>query len=445
MNYNYKPHLISWNLTQRCNLRCAHCYIDASYAAAASGELSREQCLQIVDDMAAVNSNALLILTGGEPLIRKDLFDIAKHASLKGFSVVIATNGLMLNEETIQRMRHAKIVGASISIDSTDPEKHDRFRQYPGSWKAAVRAAKLLAASGFYFSIHTSITSWNLNDIPKLINMAKELGAKAVNFFFLICTGRGEQLTDITPQQYESILTYLAEVEGVSNGQIESNLPLKQEGLWTTPMGQKGGMLIRARCAPFFQRVIYQLNPGSPLLQSFAYRGCPAGKYYCRITPEGKLTPCPYMPLSAGNLLERPFKEIWERSELFSNLRTPLLKGRCRICEFSNICGGCRGRAYATYNDYLAEDSACNYQPGSYGGEEILLSSSEERAFGLKTESTISWSAEAQARLQNLPSFVRSMVAKGVERYAKEHGIAVITPDVMKAAREQAGRTSGRT
>jgi radical SAM protein with 4Fe4S-binding SPASM domain len=297
------------------------------------------------------------------------------------------------------------------------------------------------------FSIHTSITSWNVDEIPAMIDLAGELGAKVLNFFFLVRTGRGEGITDITPEQYEQILTYLARIQGLGNaddgGSAERTSAFdRPEDPWTVPAGRSGGLIIRAKCAPFFRRILYTLDAKSPLLQNYAHGSCPAGKAYCRIMPEGEVTPCPYMPLAAGNLRERSFVDIWQAAEVFQDLREPHLGGRCGPCEFSKICGGCRCRAYATYGDYLAEDPACGYQPGAFGGQVITLS--EEQTFGFDAPLTVEWSPEAQARLQRLPSFARGMVITGVERYAAAHGIVRITPEVMQVVREQAESRFGR-
>jgi radical SAM protein with 4Fe4S-binding SPASM domain len=438
---------VSWNLTQRCNLHCAHCYMSAFAAADASQELSTAECRRVIDEIAAVNPNVFLILTGGEPLLRRDLFELAACSADRGFTVVLGTNGVLLREAQARQMRQSGIQGASISLDSADAGKHDAFRRLPGSWRAAVRATEALRAEGLDFSVHTSVMAWNLEEIPAMIDLARELGAKVLNFFFLVRTGRGAGLTDITPAQYEQILTYLARIQGA--GEAGSPAPAADAGRassfedpWTVPVGRSGGLVIRAKCAPFFRRILYALDPQSPLLQNYAHGSCPAGKAYCRIMPEGDVTPCPYMPLVAGNLRQRSFADIWRDAAIFNALRQPQLGGRCGRCEFSRICGGCRCRAYATYSDYLAEDPACAYQPGQFGGATIALS--EELTFGLEAPLTLEWNPEARARLQRLPSFARGMVIKGVERYAAAHGIRRITPEVMQAVREQAEARFGR-
>lgn len=443
----YRAYSISWNLTQRCNLHCAHCYMSAYAGADTTGELSTEECRRVMGEIAQVNPEALLILTGGEPLVRKDIFDLAGYASDTGFTVVLGTNGVLLREAEARRMRQSGIQGASISLDSVDPQRHDAFRRLPGAWEGAVRATKILNAEGLDFSIHTSITTWNADEMPAMIDLARDLGARVLNFFFLVRTGRGADLTDITPEQYERLLTTIAHAQGVvpetADGSGEGQrMDSGAEDPWSVPVGRAGDLIIRAKCAPHLRRLLYELAPTSPLLQNYAQGSCPAGKYYCRITPTGDVTPCPYMPVSAGNLRQQSFAEIWHNANPMRDLRDAQLGGKCGRCEFSQICGGCRCRAYATYGDYLAEDPACAYEPGKYGNTTITLPA--EQTFGFEPRFTLTWSEAAQARLQRLPSFARGMVAKGVERYATEHSIALITPEVMQTVRAQAEQRFGR-
>ncbi|HEY7709905.1 MAG TPA: radical SAM protein [Candidatus Entotheonella sp.] len=434
---SHRAYSISWNLTQRCNLHCAHCYMSAYAGADTSGELSTGECRRVMDEIAQINPEALLILTGGEPLVRKDIFDLASYASDTGFTVVLGTNGVLLREAEAKRMRQSGIQGASISLDSVDAQRHDTFRRLPGSWEGAIRATRILNAEGLDFSIHMSITDWNAGELPAMIDLARQLGARVLNFFFLVRTGRGADLTDIDPQQYEQLLTTIARAQGVTSDHSDT-----LEDPWSVPAGRAGEMLIRAKCAPHLRRILYELAPHSSLLQNYAQGSCPAGKHYCRITPTGEVTPCPYMPVSAGNLRHTSFAEIWRQSKPMHDLRHPQLGGKCGSCEFTQICGGCRCRAYATYGDYLAEDPACAYEPGKYG--HTLITLPQEQTFGFEPQLTLVWSDAAQARLQRLPSFARGMVAKGVERYATEHGIRLITPEVMQAVRSRAEQRFGR-
>lgn len=414
-------------------------------------DLNTSECFKVIDDMAKVNPNLFLILTGGEPLVRRDIFDIAGYASDKGFTCVLGTNGVLLGKKEARAMRASGLQGASISLDSVDPIKHDQFRQLPGAFKNALRGIENLKEEGLDFSLHMSVMSWNVSEIPAMIDFARSLGTKVLNFFFLVQTGRGQNIIDIQPSQYREILTYLARSQGVGEAVSEANVgaknfsPLQMQAPdpWTTSMGYANGLILRAKCAPHFRKIIYELDPDSPMLKNYAQGSCPAGKHYCRITPEGDITPCPYMPVSVGNLRKESFDEIWHNSPVLNDLREPHLGGRCGECEFSEICGGCRCRAYAAYGDYLAEDPSCSYQPGQYGGKKIQISS--EQTFGLEVKLTLAWSASAKERLQRLPGFAKGMVVRGVERYANGNNISLITAELMQKVREEAEARMGRS
>jgi len=444
---SYTAYSVSWNLTQRCNLECAHCYMSAHAGADTRGELTTAECRRVIDEIAAVNPNVFLILTGGEPLLRRDIWDVAAYAADKKFTTVFGTNGVLLREREARQMREHGVLGASISLDSTDRVKHDGFRRLPGAWDAAVRATRVLGDEGLDFSLHMSVTDWNVKEVPAMIDLARDLGAKVLNFFFLVRTGRGRDLTDIDAGAYEQILTSLAKAQGAGQGppgfvrrmlgMAEPPATDRFEDPWSTPIGRADGLLIRAKCAPHFRRILWQLNPSSLLLKNYAHGSCPAGKYYCRITPDGDVTPCPYMPVSAGNLRTTGFADLWRSAPVFDDLRDPKLGGRCGACEFSKICGGCRCRAYATYGDYLAEDPACGYQPGAHGGAVIELPAT--LTFGLPVDYELTWDPSARERLSAIPSFARGMVVKAVEGYARSRGESVITPALLADVRARWG------
>src|SRR5262244_3997183 len=442
----YTAYSVSWNLTQRCNLECVHCYMSAFAGADTRGELTTEECRRVIDEIATVNPNVFLILTGGEPLLRRDIWDVAAYAAEKQFTTVFGTNGVLLREREARLMREHRVLGASISLDSTDPKKHDAFRRLPNAWDGAVRATRVLTDEGLDFSLHMSVTDWNVEEVPAMIDLARELGAKVLNFFFLVRTGRGQNLTDIDAAAYERILTYLARAQGIGGGapsfvqRLLGRAPSTGrafEDPWSTAVGGADGLLIRAKCAPHFRRILWELNPSSPLLRNYAHGSCPAGKYYCRITPDGDVTPCPYMPVTAGNLRQSSFADLWREASVFGDLRQLKLGGRCGVCEFSKICGGCRCRAYATHGDYLAEDPACGYQPGAHGGTLIDLPAS--LTFGLPVDYQLVWEEEARARLQAIPSFARGMVIKAVEAYARGRGETTITKELLADVRSKWG------
>lgn len=403
----FKPFLIAWNLTKRCNLRCAHCYLSAGERdAGAVDELTTEECFRVVDELCTVNPASILVLTGGEPLLRSDLPAIARYATQKGMMVVVGTNGTLLSDAKIRELQNAGVMGVSISVDSLDLQKHDTFRRLPGALEGAMKGIGACNRNGLPFQIHTTVSRMNYEEIPAIIEFVYRSKASVFNLFSLVCTGRGEAMSDITPEQYEQVLSYLVDVQ--------EKYP---------------GMLIRSRCAPHFKRIAYEKNPDSTITKAQGYEagGCLAGTHYARITPEGDLTPCPFMPLPVGNLRKESFTVLWERSPVFEDLRRPKLKGKCGDCEYAELCGGCRARPYATHGDYLGEDLWCLYTPK--GGSRVMPLAEEE--FHLI------WTKEAEERLSRLPYFLQKMIRGRVERHARKKGLSLITPEILEELRKE--------
>lgn len=405
---NFTPRLVSWNLTRRCNLHCAHCYLNAGMRASGDGELTTRECLGFIDQLADYCHEAMLVFTGGEPLLRSDLPELIAHSSSRGLMPVLGTNGVLLTGERVKQLVGSGLSGVGISLDSLAPRQHDTFRGLPGAWHKTVAGIETSLKHGLAVQIHTTATRANYTEIPDLIAFAAERGAVAFNLFFLVCTGRGEQMIDISPTEYETALEHLMDAQ------------VKYEGR----------LMIRARCAPHFRRIAHMSNPELTISAS----GCLAGTSYCRLSPEGEVTPCPYLPISAGNLRSESLAHIWETAPLFMKLRHPTLRGRCGECEFSVLCGGCRARAFAAEGDIMAEDPWCEYQPGNaknipYSPESIDLDSSLE------------WSVEAHARLARVPAVLRPMVKKGVEAYARSQNLPIITPELMAKLRAKGSKT----
>ena len=406
---DFKPYLVALNLTKRCNLRCAHCYLDATTkAGGGSDELTTEECYRLIEQISEVNRGCLLVITGGEPLVRPDILEIARFAVGLGFMVVFGTNGMLIDDRMAKELVDIGVMGVGISIDSLEPKKHDDFRGLKGAWDGAVAGIEACKRNGLQFQVHFSAQPMNYKELPNVIDWAYELEAKVLNVFFMVCTGRGEELTDITPVQYEDVLGYLVDCQN-----------------------KYKNMLIRARCAPHFKRLAYEKDPDSPITKAQGYMGggCLAGTNYARVTPNGDLTPCPYMPLSAGNIRDKSFVDLWERSEIFDSFRFPHLKGKCGDCEYTEICGGCRARPYVSHGDWLDEDQWCLYTPK--GGERVKV------VFNTPEDSSITWDEAAQTRLNRIPYFLRAMVKKGVERHANEQGIPIITVELMEDLRKK--------
>ncbi len=409
---SFVPYAVSWNLTQRCNLLCEHCYMDAGEREKGGpDELSTKKALEIVGQIAEVNPGAVLILTGGEPLMRADIYDIASKASGLGMMVVLGTNGTMLTAETVKKLKESGVSGIGISIDSLDETLHDSFRGLKGALKKSIAGLEAARDGGLEVQVQTTPTTKNLDEIPKIAEWAHNFGAKVFNLFFLVCTGRGEEMADITPEEYEKVLKWAVEAQS-----------------------EFSGMMIRPKCAPHFKRILYQTEKNHPLLSTYI-AACRAGTHYCRITPNGEVTPCPYMPQTSGDLKEVSFKEIWEESSSLTQFRTPEYGGKCGLCAYRLLCGGCRARAYAELGDVMQEDQWCVYEPIAM--EKAIENPDTQAKFATAEpvgDINEKWSDEAKEKLSRMPVFARSIVQKASEKYADDNNIDEITVEVMRTA-----------
>jgi len=392
-------YIIAINLTRRCNLACDHCYMDAETRESGSdGELNTTEVKGLLDQICSRSNETMVVLTGGEPLLRRDLDELVSHGSNLGLSIVVGTNGVMLDEQRVISLKAAGAMGMGISLDSLDPKHHDTFRGCSGSWDKTLNGMEACRKHGLPFQVHFSVTEKNAHEVDAIIDFAKATGAHVLNIFFLVCTGRGESMSDITPARYEQVLHQLVEAQK-----------------------QTTDLIIRARCAPHYKRVAYQLDPESPLTRAQGYEGggCLAGIHYCRITPEGGVTACPYIPIEDGNIRNRPFWEIWDQAPSFQQLREPELTGQCGKCEFQKLCQGCRARPLAMGGNLMDDDPWCDYKPA---GGAVIQPLVEEPGDG------ISWSAAAEQRLSRVPGFLRKMVRKRAENHVQELGETEVTP-----------------
>jgi heme b synthase len=339
--------MIAWEVTRSCNLNCVHCRAAAN-CGPYPGELSTQKCFQLIDEIAAMSS-PVIILTGGEPLLRPDIFEIAAYGTGKGLRMVLATNGTLVDESIARRMIASGIKRVSISIDGADAQSHDAFRNEPGAFAGAMRGIDALKSAGMEFQINTTITAANLFQIKDILKLAKKLGAAAHHIFLLVPTGRGRDLADqaITASEYEKTL------------------------LWFHQESLNCEIQLKATCAPHYFRIMHQnkIKDAEPKKKVGGHfhestRGCLGGISFCFISHVGQVQPCGYLELDCGNVKKQSFAEIWKNSEVFRNLRD-LSKygGKCGRCDFIKVCGGCRARAYEATGDYLAEEPLCLYQP----------------------------------------------------------------------------------
>ncbi len=397
------PFLVALNLTRRCNLKCAHCYLDAGTRRdGAASELSTAEVKGLLDGIAALSDETMVVLTGGEPLLRPDVDELAGHASTLGLMVVLGTNGTLLDEARVGRLKRAGVSAVGISLDSLDSAHHDHFRGLPGAWDKTLVGIDACRRGGLMFQLHFSVTDDNADELDGMIAFARSAGAVALNVFFLVCTGRGERVTNVSRAVYDRVLR---RVLHAARDETE--------------------LLVRAKCAPHFKRLAMELAPDLPLTLAHGYEagGCVAGTRYCRITPEGEVTPCPYMDASVGSVRRREFAELWRDAPLFAALRAPKLEGRCGACEFAKLCGGCRARPLAKFGNVMGEDFLCGYQPD---GGAVIEPMSDRGA-------TIPWTREAEERLKRVPPFVRRFVRRRAEAYARELGERPVTADHLHA------------
>lgn len=323
--------IISWNTTNACNLYCEHCYRDAGVKA--EEELNTEQAKKMLDEIAAAGFK-IMIFSGGEPLMRPDIYELVAHARSKGLRPVFGTNGTLLTPEVAGRLKEAGAAGMGISLDSVDPAKHDKFRGQQGCWQAAVDGMRNCRQAGLPFQIHTTVMDWNYHEVEALTDLAVKEGAVAHHIFFLVPTGRAVNIEQesLRAEQYESLLTRIMEKQ-------------KQVDIELKPT-----------CAPQFMRIAKQMD-----LDVRFKRGCLAGTAYCIIGPKGDVQPCAYLNLPLGNVKEMSFVDIWQNNPVLKELRTMEYKGGCGDCNYKKVCGGCRARAYFYHGDYMAEEPWCLY------------------------------------------------------------------------------------
>ena len=343
----FQPRVLAWEVTQRCNLNCIHCRASASDVAP-EGELSLDEYKGLIDNVASF-AKPIIILTGGEPLLREDIYDIASYATASGLRTAVSTNGTLVDEEVARKLLDAGINTCSISIDGPSAKVHDDFRQQPGAFEKSVSGMKTLQNAGIKVQVNTSLTKRNMDELDNIYKLVKELSAHAWHIFMLVPTGRGAADAElISSDDYERILNYIYE------------------------KNRDEDMEIKPTCAPQYYRILRQRakEDGLPVdVEHFGLnartRGCLAGMGFGFVSYKGDVYPCGYFPVRAGNVREQSFKEIWESSPLFNELRDwKSYDDPCGYCGYVRVCGGCRARAYALFGSYLAAEPYCSYGEG---------------------------------------------------------------------------------
>ncbi len=343
--------MVAWEITRGCNLSCLHCRA-LSGKGPYPGELTEEECLQLIDDIVSF-SNPIVILTGGEPLLRPDVYRIAEYGTEKGLRMVLATNGTLLTEDMARRLVVAGIRRISISLDGADAESHDQFRGVNGSFEGGLRGIRYAKKVGLEFQVNTTVTQHNLHQVPQILDLTVDLGAAAHHLFLLVPTGRAKQLHGhaISPHDYEEVLNWFYEQR--------DHVPIH----------------LKVTCAPHFYRILRQRarQEGKTITTKHygldaVTRGCMGGISFCFISSTGGVQPCGYLELDCGNVRDDSLESIWAQCTFFKDLRDEdNYKGKCGYCEYRKVCGGCRARAFETTGDYLAEEPYCIYEPKRMG------------------------------------------------------------------------------
>jgi heme b synthase len=353
------PRLVAWETTRACDLACRHCRAVAQ-PQPDPRQLTTDEAFRLVDDIAAFEEPIILILTGGDPLKREDIYAIAERATQRGLRVVMSPSGTQVTPDTVARLKRAGVQRISVSLDGSTAKLHDEFRRVPGAFAEAVRSLAYAREGGLPFQINTTVTRHNHHDLAAMLRLAIDLGAVTWDVFMLVPTGRGTVQMEIGPEEYEETLRYIQAVS------------------------QTAPIQVKMTCAPHYKRVQLQerKRPGATAAPGSgrpthgphgASRGCMAGFGFCFVSHIGEVGGCGYLPLLAGNVRERSLVEIYRNSPLFQSIRDPdLLQGRCGICEYRVVCGGCRARALSATGNYLEEEPFCTYQPNPQNLRELV-------------------------------------------------------------------------
>jgi len=329
-----------WEVTNACNLRCRQCH--ASSGKPLPNELTTEEGKKLLDDIAGIGEFRMLALGGGEPLVRPDIFELVAYARSLGLEISIATNGTLLTFEMAKEFKKMGVANIAVGINASDESVHEQITRVPGSFEKTRQAIYATKEAGMNLQFNTTVMKENREAIPGLLDLASEVDAQIVLLYQLVPEGRGEEAMELSRREYRALTEMVAEKQKVNRAIIE---PTCSPQYWAYLMSEDG-------------------KKPSALEMKLArtlFKGCVAGSGLCYIKPDGEIWPCPFVPLSGGNVREQSLKEIWYESELFQSLRDrERLTGKmCSQCRFKYICGGCRGRAYAHSGDYLGDDPLC--------------------------------------------------------------------------------------
>ena len=376
--------LVFWETTKACNLSCKHCRA-VPQRALGPMELTTRRAFDLIDDIAKV-ARPVMVLSGGEPLFRPDLFDIGQYGVESGFRMALATNGTLVNERIAAKIADAGFSRVAISLDGARAETHDRFRGMPGSHALALRGLRNLRAEGVSVQINSTIAKHNVQELPALLDLALQIDADALHLFMLVPVGCGLEIAPaemLPSDEYERVLHWFDDQSKTCPIDLKATCAPHSYRIRAQRIEdeRKGGNLTstfiapgtKAKAAPTFTthsgashgHADGHAGHGGQHLSAMT-RGCLAGTSVCFISNEGAVYPCGYLPVSAGDTRLQPFADIWNNSTVFADLRDPgAFEGKCGECRYQALCGGCRARAYAATGSFLAEEPFCSYEPAN--------------------------------------------------------------------------------
>ncbi|MEM4472456.1 MAG: radical SAM protein [Archaeoglobaceae archaeon] len=339
------PFQVVWDITYACNLRCKHCYATAGKPL--ENELTTEEAMDVIDKLDRLGVT-IIAFSGGEPLVRRDIYELTKYAAEKGIYVAIATNGIMINDEVARKLKESGVSYLQISLDGMR-ETHEAFRGIKGIFDRTVEGIKNAVKNGFFVNVSMTVTRYNYGEVEEVIKLCEELGVNWFMHYNFIPTGRGKEIVeaDITPEQREKLLRMLYERN------FNSNISL----LSTAPQFARIALQCSGSIIPTH---FYNVNAGERLKQLAEFiGGCGAGRFYFAIKANGDITPCVFFPLVVGNVRFDDLEDLWKNNRVFEDLRNKDKIEGCGECDYRYVCGGCRARAYNYFGDYLKPDPGC--------------------------------------------------------------------------------------
>lgn len=329
-----------WEMTSACNLRCEQCH--ASSGRARPNELDTAEGKRLLDSIAGIDEFRMLALGGGEPLVRPDIFELVAYARNLGIELSIATNGTLLTPDMAREFKKMGVANIAVGLNANDKSIHEGITRVPGSFEKSKQAIYATAEMGMNLQINTTVMKENREAIPGLLDFASEVNAQIVLLYQLVPEGRGVEEMELSLREYKTLTDMVADHQRTNRAIIEPT------------------------CAPQYWAYLLTRSGGKPSrlamkLAETLFKGCTAGSGLCYIEPDGEVWPCPFIPISGGNVRNMPLREIWYKSEIFTILRDRerITGAKCSSCRYKYLCGGCRGRAYAHSADYLGDDPLC--------------------------------------------------------------------------------------